>query len=103
MTHGANLGRILCITFTSCAGFALAFVLSIVVCPALLLLVSLFRRRPRDEPPFQWLEPMFWMMTVCAVLGACAGAIVAWRHLRAGRLSDKSQEALSRGQRTCEI
>jgi hypothetical protein len=96
MTHGANLGRLLCIALTSCAGFAFALVMSIVFCPAFLFVVSTFRHRSRDEPPFQWLEPMFLMITVCAVLGGCAAGIVAWWHLRAGRLPNKPQEAASR-------
>jgi len=39
---------------------------------------------------------MFLMITVCAVLGGCAAGIVAWWHLRAGRLPNKPQEAASR-------
>lgn len=86
MSSGASIGRLCCIALTGCAGCLVAFVATVIFAPPLLCLLDIFRQGPRDEPPFQWMRPIFWLMPVCALLGGCAGMFLAWWKLRAGRL-----------------
>lgn len=99
MARGANLGRLLCIAITGCAGCLSAFVVAIFLCPPVLALLSSFRHRPRDEPPFQWMEPMFWLLPVCALFGASAGGFLAWKKTRPGRLPNQGIGAGERPKR----
>jgi len=72
-----------CIALTACAGSAMAVVVAFVAWPPLLLVFDIAFRATRDDPPFRWLEPMYWLLPASALVGACAGAVLAWLRLHA--------------------
>ena len=81
-----------CIALTSCAGLLVAFVAALFAFPPLLLVLDMTFRSTRDDPPFRWLEPMFWLLPLSSVIGAFAGALHASRRLRRGRLPNQTQQ-----------
>ena len=92
MRPGATIGMAVCIALTSCAGSAVAAVVALFACPPMLLVFDMAFRSTRDDPPFRWLEPMSWLLPAFALVGACAGVVLAWLRIRSGRLPNKTQQ-----------
>ena len=99
MRPGATIGMAVCTALTSAAGAAVAFVAALFVCPPLLMARDVVFGSTRDAPPFRRMEPMPWLLPASAVVGACAGALLATLRLRGGTLADTSQEPASGDQR----
>ena len=78
MTSGEDLGRTICSALWACLGFMLGGILGVFLFAA----VDLNFRIVPSEPPFQWVEPMYWTSLACAIGGAGLGAFVAPRHSR---------------------
>jgi hypothetical protein len=83
----------LCIALTGLSGLVFGQVVGLVLFP-----LADFSSHPH-EPSIHLVKPMMGLADVCAVIGACVGGFVAWRHFRsgeAGRLPNQPQEPASR-------
>jgi MFS family permease len=78
MSGVEDLGRALRMIAWTCAGCLVGGVLGAVVFAG----IDLKFRLVPNEPPFQWVEPMFWTSTASAVVGAGLAAFLVARRFR---------------------